>query len=95
MKNLARHYDSGGSTSDLTPRGNLPKQGSPTGTRPSGQTKIPLEEIEKQMGETKEGKPLTKKAGGGAVYSRGAKVKSASARADGIAERGHTKGKIC
>lgn len=94
MKNLARHYAGGGSN-DLTPRGNLPKEGSPTGTRPSGQTKIPLEQIEKQMGETKEGKPLTKKASGGSVYARGAKVKSASSRADGIAERGHTKGKIC
>lgn len=39
--------------------------------------------------------PDQRKAKGGAVYSRGAKVKSASARADGIAERGHTKGKMC
>lgn len=93
MKNLARHYDSGGSTNDLTPRGNLPKQGSPTGTRTSKQTKIPLEEIEKQMGETKEGKPVSK-AKGGAIYARGAKVKSASSRADGIAQRGKTKGRF-
>ena len=91
MKNLARHYAGGG---DLTPRGNLPSQPSPTGTRTSKQTKIPLEEIEKQMGETKEGKPLEKKAKGGSVYARGAKVSSASKRADGCAERGLTKGKF-
>lgn len=89
MKNLARHYRDGGSTNDLTPRGNLPKEGAPTGTRPSGQTKIPLEEIEKQMGETKEGKPLKKAASGGAMYARGAKV-----RGGGCEERGKTKGRF-
>jgi len=91
MKNLARHYVAGG---DLTPRGNLPSQPSPTGTRPGRGGKIPLEKIEQQMGETKEGKPIEKKAAGGSIYARGAKVSSASKRADGCAERGLTKGKI-
>lgn len=81
MKNLARHYATGGGADDLAPRKNLPKQGSPTGTRPSGQTKIPLEVIEQQMGETKEGKPIPK-ASGGPIYSRGAKVKSRSEHVD-------------
>lgn len=39
--------------------------------------------------------PVKKAASGGVMYARGAKVKSASSRADGIAERGHTKGKMC
>lgn len=38
---------------------------------------------------------IKRKANGGTVYSRGAKVGSASKRADGIAQRGKTKGKIC
>ena len=37
---------------------------------------------------------IKKKAGGGSVYARGAKVGSASSRADGCAERGKTKGKF-
>lgn len=39
--------------------------------------------------------PDQKKAGGGSVYSRGAKVSSASKRADGIAQRGKTRGRMC
>ena len=35
-----------------------------------------------------------KKAGGGTIYARGAKVGSASSRADGCAERGFTKGRF-
>ena len=37
---------------------------------------------------------IKKKAGGGSVYARGAKVGSASSRADGCAERGKTKGRF-
>ena len=39
--------------------------------------------------------PVKKAASGGAMYARGAKVSSASKRADGIAQRGKTRGKIC
>ena len=38
--------------------------------------------------------PVKKAASGGVMYARGAKVSSASKRADGIAQRGHTKGRI-
>ena len=49
--------------------------------------RIPLEKIEEMMGETKEGKKIVKKAKGGSVSS-------ASKRADGIAQRGKTKGRF-
>lgn len=43
----------------------------------------------------KPAKPVKKAASGGAMYARGAKVGSASSRADGIAQRGKTRGKMC
>ena len=42
----------------------------------------------------KPAKPVKKAASGGAMYARGAKVSSASSRADGCAERGKTKGRF-
>lgn len=38
---------------------------------------------------------IPRMAKGGMAYARGAKVGSASKRADGIAQRGKTRGKIC
>ena len=73
---------------DLIPRSMLPDKPPP---RPRTEAKrIPLEKIEAMMGETKEGKKLPEKnlRKGGSVKS------SASRRADGIAQRGKTKGRF-
>ena len=73
---------------DLVSRSMLPDKPPP---RPRTEAKrIPLEKIEEMMGETKEGKKLPEKnlRKGGSVKS------SASRRADGIAQRGKTKGRF-
>ena len=73
---------------DLIPRSMLPDKPPP---RPRTEAKrIPLEKIEAMMGETKEGKKLPEKN----LHKGGSVKSSASRRADGIAQRGKTKGRF-
>ena len=75
------------SSDDLIPRSMLPDKPPP---RPRTEAKrIPLEKIEEMMGETKEGKKLPEKN-----LRKGGSVSSASKRADGIGQRGKTKGRF-
>ena len=78
---------------DLIPRSMLPDRSPPRPRTKAG--RIPLEQIEAMMGETKEGEKIVKKSKGGGVFKKGGSVKSsASRRADGIAQRGKTRGKF-
>lgn len=73
---------------DLISRSMLPERPPPRPRTRAG--RIPLEKIEAMMGETKEGEKLPEKK-----LRKGGSVKSsASKRADGIAKRGKTKGRI-
>jgi len=75
------------SSDDLIPRSMLPDKPPPRPRTKAG--RIPLEQIEAMMGETKEGVKLpVKKAKGGKIHS------SASRRADGIAKKGKTRGRF-
>lgn len=92
MKNLARDYDDGMMEMKSKKRRMKPSEpGDPSmdlvtpGMLPDKPTIPPGREM---------GSGVKKKAGGGAIYARGAKVSSASSRADGCAERGKTKGKF-
>jgi hypothetical protein len=52
-------------------------------------------ESEKDMGPIKDSKKNSKGAGLTKPYKKGGSVSSASSRADGIATKGKTRGKIC
>lgn len=103
MKNLARHYRTGGTTPPKSEEMLNEEMVPGILNQPETEEEKKKREAEKRAAELarKAEKsapridPDQKKAGGGTVYSRGAKVSSASKRADGIAQRGHTKGKIC
>lgn len=91
MKNLARDYDDGMMEMKAKKKRMKPSEpGDPSMdlVPPSMLPDKPTIPRGREMGGG------IKKAGGGAVYARGAKVGSASKRADGCAERGLTKGKI-
>ena len=93
MKNLARDYDDGMMDMKSKKRRMKPSEpGDPSMDliTPDMLPDKPVIPPGREMGGG-----IKRKASGGTVYSRGAKVGSASKRADGIAQRGHTKGKIC
>jgi peptidoglycan hydrolase CwlO-like protein len=105
MKNLARMYRTGG-TPPAPPKSDetLNEEMMPgILNQPETEAEKKKREAEKKAAElAKKAEksapaidPDQKKAKGGPIYSRGAKVSSASARADGIAQRGKTRGKIC
>ena len=103
MKNLARMYRTGGPTTPPPPKSEEMQNEEMI----PGILNQPETEADKKQDEAdkmapgrdadqpkKPPKPPVKKAGGGSVYARGAKVSSASSRADGCAERGLTKGRF-
>ena len=87
MKNLARDYDV-----EMEDVRNKPKR--KPRMRPDAPGDPSMDLVPPSMLPPKSVVPPTKKAGGGSVYARGAKVGSASKRADGCAQRGLTKGKM-
>ena len=94
MKNLARDYDV-----EMEDVKNKPKR--KPRMRPDAPGDSSMDLIPPSMLPSKPAIPPgremggdIKKAKGGSVYARGAKVGSASKRADGCAERGLTKGKM-
>ena len=92
MKNLARDYDDGMMEMKSKKRRMKPSEpGDPSMDliTPDMLPDKPVIPPGREMGGG-----IKKKAGGGSVYARGAKVGSASSRADGCAERGKTKGKF-
>jgi hypothetical protein len=92
MKNLARDYDDGMMDMKSKKRRMKPSEpGDPSMDliTPDMLPDKPVIPPGREMGGG-----IKKKAGGGSVYARGAKVGSASSRADGCAERGKTKGKF-
>ena len=92
MKNLARDYDDGMMEMKSKKRRMKPSEpGDPSMdlVTPDMLPDKPVIPPGREMGGG-----IKKKAGGGSVYARGAKVGSASSRADGCAERGQTKGKF-
>lgn len=92
MKNLARDYDDGMMEMKSKKRRMKPSEpGDPSMdlVTPDMLPDKPVIPPGREMGGG-----IKKKAGGGSVYARGAKVGSASSRADGCAERGKTKGKF-
>ena len=92
MKNLARDYDDGMMEMKSKKRRMKPSEpGDPSMDLipPSMLPDTPPIPPGREMGGN-----IKKKASGGSVYARGAKVGSASSRADGCAERGKTKGKF-
>lgn len=95
MKNIAREYDDGMMEVKRRPpkkkmRPQAPGNPSMDLVPPS---MLPDQPTIPRGGEM--GGNIPRMAKGGVAYARGAKVGSASKRADGIAQRGKTKGKIC
>lgn len=78
----------------LDAEGNLPKRVTAKPIRPSaggGSGGSPSSAREMQLGAELDPKAMMKREG----MKKGGAVKSASSRADGIAQRGKTRGKIC
>lgn len=100
MKNLARHYRTGGTTPPPPKSEEMQNEEMIPGilNQPETPADKKQDEADKKApgmdADQPKKPPVKKKAEGGAIYSRGAKVGSASKRADGCAERGKTKGKF-
>ena len=92
MKNIARDYDDGMMEMKSKKKRMKPSEpGDPSMDLipPSMLPDKPTIPRGREMGSG-----IKKAASGGVMYARGAKVGSASSRADGCAERGKTKGKF-
>ena len=102
MKNLARHYRTGGTPPAPPKSEEMQNEEMIPGilNQPGDEAEAAMKKAEEKAPgrdadqPKKPKKPPVKKAGGGSIYARGAKVSSASKRADGCAERGLTKGKM-
>jgi hypothetical protein len=101
MKNLARMYRTGGTPPTPPKSEEMQNEEMMVGilNQPGTEAERKQAEADKKApgmdaDQPKKPKPPAKKAGGGSIYARGAKVGSASKRADGCAERGKTKGRF-
>jgi len=102
MKNLARHYRTGGTPPAPPKSEEMQNEEMIPGilNQPGDAAEAAMKKAEEKAPgmdadqPKKPKKPPVKKASGGSVYARGAKVSSASSRADGCAERGKTKGRF-
>lgn len=102
MKNLARHYRTGGAAVPKKSDEMLNEEMIPgILNQPGDAAEAAMKKAEEKApgmdaDQPKKPKkpPVKKAASGGVMYARGAKVGSASSRADGCAERGKTKGRF-